>query len=236
MKWCVSISLFLFCTGVSVAQLEVPGSASPDGKVALYYRHSSSQGMDGGYELNFRDRQSRAILSADLIPDVPPDLTTESAMGRQDSAILLGGIGAQLEAHRRHILWNPAFSSFVTWSPDSHWVSIEGGAHKFWRDMIYHSINGRFEQVRLPDRQFAFYFESHKNDQVAERGAAVAIRKISARDYDYPNVCWLENGRPAINAYPYLLRDADYLKLTGHDLFFVLDAHTNPASITGFCR
>jgi hypothetical protein len=61
----------------------------------------------------------------------------------------------------------------------------------------------------------------------SDRGAAAAIKKISARTYDYPDVCWLQNGELAVNAYPYLFRG---------DFFFVLDARTNPATLTGFCH
>jgi hypothetical protein len=219
------------------AQTVVPDSMSPDGKTALYYRHLPSKPMNEGYELYFRDNQSVSPLSENLIPAVRTDCTTDSAMDDMESGILLGGIGSHLEASRNHILWDPAFSYFVAWSPNSQWVSIEGGAHKFWRAMIYHSVDDRFARVMLPDSKFGAYFNAHKNElHVQDLGASTAIRKISPRNYDYPNVCWLGNGILAINAYPYLLRNPDYLKLETHNLFFLLNVGTNPATITGFCK
>jgi len=126
----------------------------------------------------------------------------------------------------------------VAWSADCNWVSIEGGAHKFWKLLVYHRVADRFEQVPLPDaKKFGDFFHGQKDHLVVQRaGAKTAIQKISRRDYDYPQVCWLENGLLAVNTFPYLLRDADYERLNDHAIFFLLDAATSPATITGFCR
>lgn len=217
------------------AQVVVPDSTSPDGKTALYYEHSASSAMNDGYEFYFRDPHSLSPLSRNLIPDVPTDLTTDAAMDDDASKTLLDMIGSHFEAAYAHIAWDAGIEYFVSWSPDSQWVSLEGGAHKFWRMMIYRQIAGRFQRVMLSDFQLGDYFESHKDDlSIQDLGVAVTLHKISP--HDQQNVCWLSNGTLAINAYPYLLRDSAYQKLETHDFFFVLDAHTNPATITGFCN
>jgi hypothetical protein len=215
----------------------VPGSTSPDGKTALYYFHDPAKELNDGYQLLFGDAKSFLPFSGDLMPDVPRDLTNPDAMRKADAAILLGGIAAHYEAGRQHVLWDPAFTSDVAWSPDSQWVSIDGGAHKFWDAVVYHRWHGDFRPVPLPTAEFEKYFDQHKKNLIVpDQGALAGIRKISTRNYDYPGVCWLGNGRLAINAFPYLLRNADYNKLETKDLFFVLDAKLSPAVITGFCH
>jgi hypothetical protein len=217
------------------AQTIVPQSTSPNGKVALYYYHLPSVPLNEGYELYFRDTQSLSPLSGNLIPKTRTGYTMDVAMDEEALDTLLSRIGSHFEAPRRHVLWDTGFEYFVAWSPDSQWVSIEGGAHKFWKVTIYHLKEGRFQRVMLFDPQFSEYFDTHKIDlHVQDLGASSALRKIDA--HDQAKVCWLQNGIAAINAYPYLLRDPDYGKLAMHDLFFLLDAHTDPATITGFCR
>jgi hypothetical protein len=217
------------------AQTLVTQSASPDRHVALYYDHLPSLPLNEGYKLYFRNTQSLLPLSENLIPAERTDYTSDAAMDDMESGILLGEIGSLLEASRRRVLWG-AFQYFVTWSPDSQWVSIEGGAHKFWRTMIYHQVDGRFQRVALPSyKSFLDYFDDRKNDlHVADLGATATIHKIEP--HDQAHACWLQNGVPAINAYPYLLSDPAYEKRETHNLFFLLDARMNPATITGFCQ
>jgi hypothetical protein len=225
---------FVYSFHVS-AQTLVPGSTSPDGKTALYYTHLPTMPLNDGYEVYFCNPHSLAPLSENLIPKTRTDYTTAVAMDEEELDTLLSRIGSHLEAPRRHVLWDIGFEYFVAWSPDSQWVSIEGGAHKFWKVTIYHLKEGLFQRVMLFDPQFSEYFDTHKNDlHVQDLGASSAIRKIDA--HDQSKVCWLQNGIAVINAYPYLLRDPDYGKLEMYDLFFLLDARTNPAMITGFCR
>jgi hypothetical protein len=227
------MNLFVSAQGQTI----VPNSTSPDGSVALYYEHSSSKPIDEGYKFYFRNPQTLSAFSAQLNPDVPNDLTTASDMDAQSSAILLGAIGSHFEALRHHILWDPALTCEVAWSTNSKWISIEGGAHRFWMALIYHSVDGRFQRVLLPDFRFAVYFDAHMtNLQIPDRGAAAAIRKITPRLRRPKRLLAGKRHRGHFNAYPYLLRDADYEKLARHDLFFVVDAHTNLATITGFCR
>jgi hypothetical protein len=230
------------------AQTLVPNSTSPDGKTALYYTHPPTIPLNDGYEVYFCDPHSLTPLSGNLIPKTGTDYTTAVAMDEEELDTLLSRIGSHFEAPRRHVLWDTGFEYFVAWSPDSQWVSIEGGAHKFWKVTIYHLKEGRFQRVMLSDPQFSEYFNLHKNDlQVPDLGAAAAIRKISPRNYDYPDVCWLGNGLLAINALPYLLNDPEYEKLETRndpryenldtqDFFYLLDTRTQPATITGFCR
>jgi hypothetical protein len=232
------LRIFGFITALTIsaqAQTLVPASTSPDHKFALYYEHPASALMNERYTFYFRNTRSLSVLSSQLAPPIRTDLTTDSAMDDEDSDILFDGIGSHFEAQHARIVWDTGFEYFVAWSPDSQWVSLEGGAHKFWRVMIYRQIAGRFQRVMLSDLQLGDYFKSHKDDlSIQDLGVAVTLHKISP--HDQQNVCWLSNGTLAINAYPYLLRDSAYQKLETHDFFFVADAHTNPATITGFCR
>jgi hypothetical protein len=204
------------------AQVAVPGSTSPDGTVALYYEHSASAPMNGGYAFYFRNTQSLSHLSGNLVPYVPADLTTTAAIDDDKSEVLFNMIGSRFEAGRSHILWEVGFEYFVAWSPDSRWVSIEGGAHKFWCVMIYHSVEDHFQRIKLPDAQFGEYFDTHKNElHVRDLGVAAAIRKIDA--HDQAQVCWLQNGILAISA-------------RYQNIYYLVNVSTNPATITGICK
>jgi hypothetical protein len=209
----------------------VPESTSPDGKTALYYVHDPAKQLNDGYEMFFGDVASQTPLSSNLIPLAAEDLTKPHAMEALDTSILLGGIASHFEAPRQHVRWDSGFSYHVVWSPDSTWVSIEGGAHKFWATRIYHHLHGDFQTIGLPgnDRFQKYFFD--RQDVLAslcrDLGVSATIRKRSTNKNDPPRVCWLQDGELAINPYAYLFRE---------DFFFVLDARTDPAAITGFCH
>jgi hypothetical protein len=214
--------------------VRVPRSVSPDGKTALYYYHDPAKGLNEGYEFLFGDAKSFLPSSSNLMPSVPQDCTTTTAMEKMDSAMLLGGIGAHFEAARQNILWDPAFAYRIAWSPDSQWVSIEGGSHKFWKVLAYHHHQGDYQSVALRDETFQKYFDEYQPENVADRGAAAAIRRISTQDEI--NAYWLGNGELAMNVFPFLLRDARYQRMDMGDLFFVIRFREDSAAITGYCH
>jgi len=79
------------------AQLAVPGSMSPDQKAALFYRHLPSMTIDEGYEFYFYDPKTLMPLSNQLVPNVPSDLRTNSAMDAfQSKNLLFNMLGSHL--------------------------------------------------------------------------------------------------------------------------------------------
>jgi hypothetical protein len=218
-------------------QVQVPNSIAPDCKAALYYRSMRSAPTGHAYRFFFRNPKSLSLLSDQLVPDVygkviGADPTVDY---NWDTELLFEDIGDDAEAERHSEQRDAAFSYFVAWSPDSRWVSVEGGAHKFWHLMIYHLARGHFERVELPvERSFAEYFRAHlPHPNIEDLGAS---GRIPPRQYDPAKVCWLRNGIVAVDTYPYLLREKDY-DATYAPSLYCLDCRTKPrATISGFCR
>ena len=129
----------------------MPKSRSPDGKFALYYE-PFLHGAVGSPEFTiyFRDA-GLARVSAQLDPDFgdnypgkPGGSWKPADEENGDTQSLLDMICRCNEFHLRKELFDSGFFYNVTWAPDSHWVVIEGGAHKFWHLAAYHLENGEF--------------------------------------------------------------------------------------------
>lgn len=222
------------------AVARVPGSTSPDGRVALYYS-STPAPPPGKYEIYgfyFCAVKTGSPLSAQLVPDtrggvLGNDTAADDAF---DSKMLFDQIAGDDERRRATGKVSGADSSFVTWSPDSRWVAIEGGAHKFWHMMVYHLVAGSYGKVALPRwRAYSAYFRDRlPHPRIKDLGAA---SKVTAKDGFTAYACWLGNGILAADSYPWLLRDDDYTKMGDTDFYFILDCRAkNGAAITGLCR
>jgi hypothetical protein len=220
-------------------QICVPGSGSPDGTAALYYRYIPSTPTYGRYEFFFRDRKSLSALSRQLVPDMRGKVLGANSAADDDFSLglLFEDIGADTAARRRGEKGDLAFSYFVAWSPDSRWVFIEGGAHKFWHLTIYHSTDGRFGHVELPSgHSCAEYFHAHLPHPRIKR--LTVSEKLAPNDYGPAKVCWLRNGVVAIDI-SYFLQEQDYSQLISdqRSIFYLVDCRAKPkATILGFCR
>jgi hypothetical protein len=226
--------IIVICSFVPVIaddSVMVPGSISPDGKMALFYLHVPPKDLSGGYKMFWGKAKSHLPSSSELIPVVPSDLTAPTAMEAEVTSTLLSRIASGVEAYRQHVVWDVGFVYFISWSADSRWVSIDGGAHKFWATRIYHREKEEFKPIDIPDsKRFEKYFYDRQDalpSLIRDRIAEARLRNASPHTDVSAFVCWLDNGELAINANPYLFRG---------DFFFVLNARTNPATIIGFCR
>ena len=222
------------------AQVCVPGSASPDRRTALYYLSHPSAAEGRKFEFYFLRSKSLSRLSGQLVPDVSGRVLGEDPTTTDDfdNEILFEDIGHDVDSVQSGVQRDPAFSYYIAWSSDSRWVSVEGGAHKFWHWMVYHLVDGRFQQVALPDYEFVDYYHDHLPHLHVPRRGVEGI--IVHRSYDYPCVCWLGNGIAAVDARPYLLREDSYSdgSVPHPDrTFFSLDCRAKPrAKILGFCQ
>ena len=221
------------------AQVRVPRSTSPDGKVALYYRSTPASAPAKYFEFYFRATKTKEPLSAQLVPD-----TTGGVLGMDtaaddawDSKMLFEQIAWSDEKRRIGGKVDSAAWSFVEWSPDSRWVSIEGGAHKFWQVTVYHLAEGRYAHVELPRWHAfdAFFRESLPHPRIKRLGASSKLASSDNGNYT-ANVCWLENGLLAANADPYLINQDAYLNMR-REFYYMLDCRPKDGvAITGFCR
>ena len=219
------------------AQVRVPGSTSPNGKVALYYRSMPAPvpAKYEIYEFYFCATKTKAPLSAQLVPD-----TTGGVLGMDTAAddafssqMLFEQIAGDDEARRSTGKVNGASWSFVEWSPDSQWVSIEGGAHKFWHVTVYHLLEGGYVHVGLPRWHAfdAYFHERLPHPRIKRLGVSSKLASSDA------NVCWLENRILTVNADPYLFRQDAYQNMQGPEFYYMLDCRRKDgAAITGFCR
>lgn len=231
------------------AQTLLPGSTSPDGKSALVYRMTPSQGYADACEFHFCDPKTLNATSEQLVPDVTGKvLGADPAVDYDaDTGLLLELITHQAEAIRLRKLADPAFDRSVVWSADSNWVAIEGGAHKFWHLVVYHRVRSEgaggtkggdaFQRVELPrDAAFVKYCRTHRADLQEKKLVTLPALKREGINGRRPLreemwVQWLKNGLLAVEAHPYVLREDDLEK----SFYFVLDCSANPkAMIAGF--
>ena len=222
------------------AQIRVPGSTSSDQETALYYDSLPAPANDRKFEFYFLRSESLSRLSGQLVPDVSGKVlgADPAVMNDWDTGNLLKSIGDDIHSMRSGTPRDPAFSYYVAWSPDSRWVSIEGGAHKFWHWMVYHLVDGRFQQVTPPNHEFVDYYRGHlPHLRIQHLGVK---RRIPHRSYDPPCVCWPDNGIVAVDARQYLLDEESYYDGSAphpEQTFFFLDCRAKPvAKILGFCQ
>jgi hypothetical protein len=165
-------------------------------------------------------------MSNQLVPDI--NASRSASIEEEETDLLFSEIARETDASRHGKKWDPAFAYFVLWSPDSQWVAVEGGAHKFWHLLVYHLTDGRFEQVKLPHySDYTAYFRRHaRNLMIRDFGLSEKVKKKGCVEaYTY----WLQNGVLAVDAYPYLLREPEFEE----EFFFRLDCRKTPAAILG---
>ena len=208
---------------------KVPWSGSADGKFALFYTPSKDAEDTLGFFLYFRE-DSMAPASAQLIPAMRDQRPDGKPFDRKevndlDTQALLSRICLRNEFHLQKELFDPAFSYSVTWTPDSQWVVIEGGAHKFWHMVAYHFAGGRFRQVDLAtlSSQIESYFTTHMaKPAFQELGIKKSISAKGGENHESSYVAWLEDGRLAVLGYPFLLQNGDFNRLQEKGVIYFL--------------
>lgn len=226
MKTILATLLFACAACSAYSQILFPGSISPDGKVALFYQHNTGTNTDCPYDFYFRETTTLKSLCGQLVPPERKDLLRQD--DDSDTCELFERIADNNDAKRNGEIYDHALDCEIIWSQDSKWLSIDGGAHKFSHRMIYHSVEGKFEQVMLPEKHsFIDYFNS-------------VLPNPEIKNFGVQDKCWLSDGVIAVDSYPYLLLVPDYDRVrekAAGDLFFYLDCRTkSKATILGFCR
>jgi hypothetical protein len=225
---------------------EVPESRSPEGKFALYYKPPQQTGDTVDFSLYFCDKDG-VRASQQLIPDLgaktfvggPGDL---KAADDFETQTLLSQICLGNEFHLRKQLFDPAFSYSVTWTFDTRWVVIEGGAHKFWHMAAYRRSGDQFLQIDLSHLREAIarYLKAHQsNSSVQQLGVEQKVKAIRHRNYDWAYVGWLGDGVFAVDGYPFLLNDPDYgsLRATDGEVYFVVNcSDPRQPTVTGMAH
>ena len=237
MRACWLILLLAWTVANASADTRLPGSTSPDGRVALYYAPLPPAGGSHSFEFYLRDPRTQKPLSGQLVPAVgvvnaptDADFSTE---------LLFQRIGDDAERMQSGEQRDAAFSYAVVWSPDSRCVAIEGGAHKFWHLKLSHRVKGSFQGTDLPpgDAFVDYYRAQSPHPRVKQAGVERKLRRRSGEFPDRPSyVCWLNNRTLAVSTYPYLLKEEDYPGKFGGEPFFMLDLQGDSVpAIRGFC-
>jgi hypothetical protein len=226
--------------GAIEGSTEVPNSRSPDGKFALYYENFP-QGEAGSpeYAVYFRDERL-AKASAQINPDFgnnylgKPGVSWKTdELNTWDTQELLNMICRCNEFHLRRELFDSGFFYSVTWTSDSQWVVIEGGAHKFWHMAVYHFVDGQFRQIDLAmlSSQIKDYFAAHMTASAfQELGVNKSITAKWGPNHESHYVIWLGDGRFAVLGYPFLLLNGDFvdrLREKG-EIYFVVTCQDPP--------
>ncbi len=232
---------FALCGLRAEGQTLVPGSTSPDGQIALFYQIIPGMPYGAKCEFYFRDAYSLAPLSDQLVPKekILNDGTLDKGLS-SDPTLLFVMIGSSLEFKRTGRLFDPGFSYFVSWSLDSRWVAIEGGAHKFWDAMILHRTGNRFRTVEPSVMKIApaceAYFHAHK-DPLQVQTLDVS-KHLFQRNYDFQEVCWMDNGLVALGSFEMLFNDpANRSHIVPENVYFLVDWRSDPKPrVVGLAR
>jgi len=167
---------------VVAAEAIVPGSTSPDGKWYLAVATSArAQYPPAPLILH---RGEKAFL---LEPGEDP-------VG--DRSMLHGGIQDRVMPGKE-----PEFRDFeysVTWSPDSRYFAIDGGAHKFWAWVVYSVETGEPQLCQLPAAQEV---------ATTAREAPQSMRATELAESE-PFVRAVRPGAFALHAHPFTCCDA----------------------------
>jgi hypothetical protein len=156
-----------------------------------------------------------------------------------DSQHLLEEVAWYNESKRTGEIFDSAFSD-AQWSPDSLWVSIEGGSHKFWHMQVYHLDQNLIRQVDLSQlsKLVSDYYNANPNLHIQSMGIDAKIKAIRHRNYDWAYVGWMGNGLFAVNGYPFFLNDPHFEQMREHgELYFLIDCR-DPKNlhVTGVSR
>jgi hypothetical protein len=237
-----SLSTLLFLTlswqmalaAPDVVPTEMPKSRSPDEKFALYYE-PFLQGAAGSPEFTVYFRgPGLARASAQLDPDFgnnypgkPGGVWKPDEENTFDTQALFNMICRCNEFHLRKRLFDSGFSYSVMWTPDSKWVAMEGGAHKFWHMVAYHFEGGEFRQVDLAalSSQIDSYFSAQMpTPTFQELGINKGITAKWGDNHESHYVIWLGDGRFAVLGYPFLVNNGHFNSLREKgEIFFLVD-------------
>jgi hypothetical protein len=226
----------------------MPKSRSLDGKFALYYQ-PVLHGAAGSPEFTvYFCGPGRAQASAQIDPDFGNDYLGKPGvswkpeqLNKWDTQGLLDMICRCNEFHLKGELFDSGFFYSVTWTPDSRWVVIEGGAHKFWHMAAYHFADGQFREVDLAtlSSQIESYFAAHRDEPAfQELGINKEITSKWSKNHESHYVTWLEDGRFAVLGYSFLLLNDDFNRLREKgEIYFLVDCR-NPyhAKVMGMAR
>jgi hypothetical protein len=244
----VTLTCRLALAAHDTAPTEVPKSRSPDGTFALYYEPFPNR-LAGSPEVAISfSRNGTARASAQLSPDFgnnypgkPGIVWGPDKEDAWDTQALLDMICRSHEFHLRGERFDSGFSYNVTWTLDSRWVVVEGGAHKFWHMVVYHFAGGQFRQVDLAT--LSSQIESYVAAQAAapkfqELGIQKALDAKWGAGHEEQYVIWLDDGRLAVLGYPFLLSNANFGRLEEKGATYFLVDSLNPlhAKVTGMAH
>jgi hypothetical protein len=224
-------------------------STSPDGKTDLYYRMTYPKKRDPAPEF-FLIRKDLLTETKELSYQSPNylqrDFSFDKTTGVDDDEMLLREIANNILWKRKGEDFDGAFCYYVNWSPDSKWVSIDGGAHNFERLIVYHWDGTNCVMIHLPDwKEKEAYVKDYSITNVEELGVEkmiqknVVIPRSSNNFIESSFACWLSNGIIAYSTHPTicdLLHNRDEIAPSAPP-YFLIDCKTQPkATIIGFAK
>jgi hypothetical protein len=243
----LALSCRMALAAPDVVPTEMPKSRSLDGKFALYYQ-PVLHGAAGSPEFTvYFCGPGRAQASAQIDPDFGNDYLGKPGvswkpeqLNKWDTQVLLDMICRCNEFHLKGELFDSGFGYSVNWTPDSRWVVIVGGAHKFWHVAAYHFADGEFREVDLAtlSSQIKSFFTAQLSAPTfQEIGIDKGLTAKWGEDHKSHDVLWLEDGRLAVLGYPFLLLNDDFNRLEEKgEIYFLVDCRRSHAKVIGMAH
>jgi len=232
----------------------IPFSTSPDGKTAVYYRiaHPTSNNPESEfYLLSTENPSSSDDLSAKSLCSLEKDFTETNPNQVDpfdDKKLLLDQIAGEEDGKRVGARPDLASSYYINWSADSRWISIDGGAHKFEKLIVYHWDGTNCSLIHLPNWE-------EKETRVRKSKSKGRVEKLEVEKRIQQNVgrskssnnfiessyaCWVGNGVIAYSTYPTicdLMHHSEENTPENTPPYFLINCATKPkATIEGFAK